>query len=116
MEAVEYLKAANRMCDKHFCNDCPLGDLEYQCPVRITSAGSEIPDKVVEIVENWAKANPEKTRKSEFLKLFPNANMELFINQVCVGSYDKGKMCKEPRYVAEKCNACRKKFWNEEVE
>ena len=115
MDAVEYLKAANRMCDEHFCNDCPLGDLEYQCPVRITSAESEIMDKVVEIVEQWAKDHPVKTRQSEFLKMFPNAKRGID-GILCIDPCKIDITCEEVCEISKNdCDECKRAYWLTEV-
>ena len=114
MDAVEYVKQRERMCDYYVnCGDCPVGD--YQGCTSL----NEIP-KMVPIVEKWAKAHPVKTRQDEFFNQWPDAeigydglptvapcqlNIELL---QCESQED----C-ENRGV---CDKCRRDFWLKEVE
>ena len=60
MDAVEYVKQRERMCEHYVhCGDCPVGD--YQGCTSL----NEIPN-LVPIVEQWAKEHPVKTRQDEF--------------------------------------------------
>ena len=69
MDAVEYVKQRERMCDYYVnCGDCPAGNYEGCASLN------EIPN-LVPIVEKWAKAHPVKTRQSEFLKQWPDARV-----------------------------------------
>ena len=114
MDAVEYVKQRRRMCDYYVnCGDCPACDYE-EC-----ASLNEIPN-LVPIVEQWAKAHPIKTRQSEFLKMWPDAeigddglpsiapcqlNVELL-------QCESQKDC-EDRGV---CDKCRRDFWLKEIE
>ena len=114
MDAVEYVKQRRRMCDYYVnCGDCPACDYEW------CSSLNGIP-KMVPIVEQWAKAHPIKRRQSEFLKMWPDAeiggdglptvapcqlNIELL-------QCESRKDC-EDRGV---CNKCRRDFWLKEIE
>lgn len=69
----------------------------------------------VAIVEQWAKDHPVKTRQSEFLKMFPHANINSFTDTFCVAHFDKTKICKASAPTDEMCEKCRDDFWNEEV-
>ena len=108
MDAVEFYKAFKRMCGKTDCKDCLL---DQKCR---PSANVE-PEEVVELVEEWGKDHPVKTRQSEFLKMFPNAQMVNIERTFCVAHFDSTKVCKESNPSDEKCIACRYRFWNEEV-
>ena len=113
MDAVEYVKQRDRMCDYYVnCDDCPAGNYE-EC-----SSLDVIPN-LVPIVEQWAKAHPEKTRQSEFLKQWPYAKIsddglptvapcQLNIELLQCDSQDD---C-EGRGV---CDKCRRDFWLKEV-
>ena len=114
MDAVEYVKQRERMCEHYVhCGDCPVGD--YQGCASL----NEIP-KMVPIVEKWAKEHPVKTRQSEFLKMWPNAEIsddglptvapcQLNIELLQCESQDD---C-EGRGV---CDKCRRDFWLKEIE
>lgn len=108
MDAVEFYRTFKRMCNKTDCKDCLL---DQKCR---PSANVE-PEEVVELVEEWAKEHPVKTRQSELLKMFPNAQMVNIERIFCVAYFDSTKKCKETIPTEEQCIACRYKFWNEEV-
>ena len=114
MDAVEYVKQRERMCDYYEnCGDCPAGNYEG------CSSLNKIP-RMVPIVEQWAKEHPVKTRQSEFLKMWPDAEIgddgllsiapcQLNIELLQCESQDD---C-EGRGV---CDKCRRDFWLKEVE
>lgn len=80
--------------------------------------------KLIPIIEQWAKEHPVKTRQSEFLKMFQNAQkssdgvLDICPNKIepekyksvalykaCINS-DTGKLCTE----------CERDFWLKEIE
>ena len=108
MDAVKYLKEAKRMCSKHkSCEGCPIESFCFTLYKDI-----ENPEKMVDIVEKWAKEHPVKTRQSEFLKMFPNVPKPLGHVDFC------------PKYLGEskgitcngECSRCKREFWLAEVE
>ena len=116
MDAVEFLKALGRLCNNYLCGDnCPL----------IDSCDDESDDsyvRKVQIVEQWAKEHPVKTRQSEFLKMFPNARIEsdgmpsicpIIVDKRCYNKDDDALCC----FVRdeEKCGKCRRDFWLKEI-
>lgn len=105
MDAVEFYKAFKRMCDKTDCKDCLL---DQKCR---PSANVE-PEEVVELVEEWAKDNPVKTRQSEFLKKFPNADLldDVINITPCKIEKEMKRYCGDRAY-----NDCRKDYWLTEV-
>ena len=117
MDAVEYVKQRERMCNYYVnCGDCPADDYG-----GCTSL-DEIPN-LVPIVEKWAKEHPIKTRQSEFLKMFPNARIEsdgmpsicpIVVDKRCYNKDDDALCC----FVRdeEKCKKCRRDFWLKEIE
>ena len=78
MDAVEYTKTLRRLCESQAnCPECPLHEnCEEDNYGYCNGNASEYVEKSVHIVEQWAKDNPVKTRQSEFLKMFPNADMQ----------------------------------------
>lgn len=67
MDAVEYIKTRCRLCkSKDGCSECPLRNKEDG---RCIAYVSEYAEKAVQIVEEWAKEHPAKTRQSEFLRI-----------------------------------------------
>lgn len=119
MDAVEYVKTIHRLRESQDCyfgraTECPLlnkGDKkDGHCIANIS--GCE--EKAVQIVEQWAKDHPAKTRQSEFLKRFPNAKLDsngvLAIRPCDIDS----KCCTDDDYLS-KCGACSKDYWLTEV-
>ena len=113
MDAVEYLKAFGRLCNNYLCGDnCPL----------IDSCDDESDDgyiRKVQIVEQWAKEHPAKTRQSEFLKQWPDA-------EVGDDGYPSVAPCQLYKDIEEKdengvcckncgCAECRRDFWLKEI-
>ena len=114
MDAVEYVKQRDRMCDYYVnCGDCPAGD--YQGCASL----NDIP-KMVPIVEQWAKEHSVKTRQSEFLKKWPDAEISddgLLSIAPCqlnvLFIHGKAQKDCEDRGV---CDKCRCDFWLKEIE
>ena len=113
MDAVEFLKAFGRLCNNYLCGDnCPL----------IDSCDDESDDgyvRKVQIVEKWAKEHPVKTRQSEFLKQWPDA-------EVGDDGYPSVAPCQLYKDIEEKdengvcckncgCAECRRDFWLKEI-
>lgn len=113
MDAVEYVKQRERMCDYYVnCGDCPAGNYEGCASLN------EIPN-LVPIVEKWAKEHPVKTRQSEFLKMWPDA-------EVGDDGYPSVAPCQLYKDIEEKdengvcckncgCAECRRDFWLKEI-
>lgn len=113
MDAVEYIKTRCRLCkSKDGCSECPLRNKEDG---RCIAYVSEYAEKAVQIVEEWAKEHPAKTRQSEFLRMFPNAETDKSgILIFCPRKFDPENInsvhCH--RYG---CLECRKDYWLTEV-
>lgn len=105
MDAVEFLRDFRRMCSSHG-STCAGCELEYdRCRTTEKDCDHE---KVIRVVEKWAKEHPVKTRLSEFLKLFPNAPApEDGCPDLCVKFFDSTVCCKD----SEGCPDCKKEFW-----
>lgn len=118
MDAVEYVKTLRIMCKNQAnCPECPLhGKCKEDGYDYCIADISEYAEKAVRIVEQWAKEQPVKTRQSELLKMFPNANIDDsgvihlcprdFLSEVAGGVY-----C----VMHGNCKACRKDYWLTEV-
>lgn len=119
MDAVEYVKALRRLCNSQDCYfgripGCPLLNKEDKKDGYCIANISEYAEKSVQIVEQWAKDHPVKTRQSEFLKMFPDAIIKngiiaIWPQNICE-SYTPEDGC---TYTA--CGLCRKRFWLTEV-
>ena len=109
MDAVEFLKALGRLCNNYLCGDnCPL----------IDSCDDESDDgyvRKVQIVEQWAKEHPVKTRQSEFLKMFPNASVGYNGTLVICPSQADTKAVTECVRSERNCDKCKRDFWLKEI-
>lgn len=122
MDAVEYIREAKRICKsrsvcKSVSGKCPLLDENGHCTATADICAADIiekAEKTVQIVEQWAKDHPVKTRQSEFLKQFPNAKLDidgvLAIRPCDIDS----KCCTDDDYL-RKCGACAGDYWLAEV-
>lgn len=115
MDAIEYVKQRKRMCDYYThnnCSKCPAFSCE-EC------GGLNGISTMVPIVEKWLKEHPVKTRQSEFLKQWPDAeigddgllavapcllNLELIHGGSAADCESRGV-----------CDECRREFWMQEV-
>ena len=111
MDAVEYVKQRERMCDYYGnCGDCPACDYEG------CSSLNEIPN-LVPIVEKWAKEHPVKTRQSEFLKQWPDAEIgDDGLPSIAPCQLNVELIHGESQKYCGACDKCRRDFWLKEIE
>lgn len=106
MDAVEFIKQVRRMGKQKGEAIC----------LKLEEKDTEI----VEKVEQWAKEHPVKTRQSEFLKMWPDAEIgddgllsiapcQLYVEL----THGKSQEDCENRGV---CSECRHDFWLKEIE
>lgn len=76
-------------------------------------------EDVVKEIEEWVAAHPLKTRQSEFLKQWPEAELDTngavaICPTILSSDYrSANKRCKHP---GTACSDCRREFWMQEVE
>lgn len=128
MDAVEFLKEKDRMCRAicivgGFVGRGDKCEIERQRERGQTCGGYMInhPEEAVEIVERWAKEHPRKTRQSEFLKMFPNAQIFEGVLKIEPCELIDSKLNSEECHSYDEfglsgCYECRKNYWTEEVE
>ena len=129
MDAVEFLRGKDRMCrsfnlicetKKGFTTLCEMRAKADEADETCGEYIKEHPAEAVEIVERWVKAHPQKTRQSEFLKMFPRASMTSNGTiDFCPENFDEEFVCPEKGefYRGEReCLDCQRKFWLEEIE
>lgn len=114
MDAVKFIKQINRLCEaQEDCKDCPL--IGHACDVNTATIMScyniESVQKMVQIVEQWAKDHPVKTRQSEFLKQFPSAFTSKSVLQIQPCLIDKDIKLKYHTCFFYSCDDCKRKFW-----
>lgn len=68
-------RAANGLC-KLGCSNCPLCCINNNKGQSCTAFEMLYPEKVIEIVQKWSDAHPQKTFLTEFLKNYPNAPLD----------------------------------------
>ena len=117
MDAVEYVKALHRLCkSQDGCFECILDSKDGCIAAANRYEGYE---NAVQIVEQWAKYHPVKTRQSECLKMFPDAYLS-DITRLLPCSLDKTLKplrCAKYGYLSTtcRCDRCRDDYWNEDV-
>lgn len=115
MNAVEFFKTVNRLCENQSCRECPAFKEGMCIVMRIGSFGGDSDKSIEETiskVEQWAKDHPVKTRQSEFLKMFPNADLCRDVINIlpCIVEKEMSKCCDNKR-----CVECRREYWTEEL-
>ena len=119
MDAVEFFQTMNRLCKNQGCKECPVCK-EGTCMVGFDDDSVKFIGETIPKIEQWAKEHHVKTRKSEFLKMFPNADLKT-ISRMLPCSLDKTLKplrCAKYGYlsITFRCNRCRDDYWNEEVD
>lgn len=112
MDAVEFLRDFRRMCSSYgdTCTGCEFKGAACS-PMEMEEDCDH--EKMIRVVEEWAKEHPVKTRLSEFLSLFPNASVQAGgCPDPCIKIFDPTVHCKD----SEGCLECRKKFWLTPIE
>lgn len=117
MDAVEFFKTVNRLCKNPGCEGCPVckdGMCMVMRMVRLDDVLDESIEETISKVEQWAKDNPIKTRQSEFLRMFPKAEIKDDYLWMCPKyinyDYNPEENCHEIS-----CSDCKRKFWLTEV-
>lgn len=106
MDAVEFYKQFARYCSTSYCGACTIVE---SCKTK--SKDGRDAEKIVRTIEQWAKDHPVKTRQSEFLKMFPNAD----VDNILPCDLDQNLKCGHCHDDDAGCFYCKQNFWNEEV-
>ena len=105
-----------RMCRYYgtVCSTCPLCDKD--CGLGAGAPIEEM-DEINEIILNWCKGHPVKTRQDKFLEMFPNVNLYKGAISICPCLIDCDYDCKnKENYVDFDCTGCKKDYWLAEVD
>ena len=117
MDALEFLKERKRMCDYYsHCKGCPLDG--SKCVID-NAVSDENCKRFAATVEQWSKEHPRKTRQSEFLKQYPEGQIDdNGVLSVCpaVISLSHRKDGGGCLNIHKVCANCRREFWMQEVE
>lgn len=108
------------MCEalRSHCEECGLSYINNKTGLVCADFIKRHPEEAVAIVEKWAKEHPRKTRRSEFLKLFPAAKVDIDnIPVICPKDIRIDFRCcvNSGERTYAQCRDCRKKYWLEEV-
>lgn len=113
MDAVEFIRERNRMC-KHFrgCAGCPADGMICSTIWEMNDA-----ERLVQVVEEWAKDHPRKTRQSVLLEQWPEARVDKDgVLRVCPSFVGGDTPEKYKCICLTDCSDCRREFWMQEVE
>ena len=114
MDTVEFLRARRKLCNDNVCEEsCPLF---YCCDDN--TEDSHI--RQVLVVKQWAKEHSVKTRQSELLQLFPEANM-LYNEYLNICPAQLSSECRDKETggcydIGMDCAECKRIFWLKEIE
>lgn len=118
MDAVEFFKTVKRLCKNQGCDGCPVcknNTCMVMLMARIYGASDESIEETISKVEQWAKDHPVKTRQSEFLKMFPDAQTDGGVINFCPNGFLPKGEAKAYCEKYDKCIECRKDYWLAEV-
>ena len=114
MDALMFLKEKERICGLYKgCSKCPLSCNNNKYGDLCEDFQKRHPEEAVKIVEKWSAEHPIKIRKSECLKMFPDA--EIIKNgalQICPMNVEKSKKFN----CCINCDDCKKEYWLSEME
>ena len=108
MDAVEFLRDFRRMC-LSYDNNCT--GCEFKSAKCSPMEEDFDHEKVIRVVEGWAKAHPVKTRLSELLKVLPNYRRVQGYPEHCILEYDSKEKC-----MGRRCIDCKRIFWLTPIE
>lgn len=117
MDAVKFLIARSRMCNAQ--GDCKTCLIDAECFKYFVdhNFSTNVVEKMVSTIEQWAKDNPAKTRQSEFLKMFPNSVTDRDgVILICPHKVDETLY--RPCDSATVCTGCKRRrdYWLRDVE
>nr|DAO07147.1 MAG TPA: hypothetical protein [Caudoviricetes sp.] len=71
---------------KLYCGECLLNNKNNGTSENLLCGAFEAiyPEKAIEIVQKWSDEHPRKTYLSEFLKNYPNAELNHGVPKVCL--------------------------------
>lgn len=115
MKPQDFLKEYKRMCKRDRKNGKRCQSVAM-CSCNLSDIKPEEFAQMYDAVAEWSDTHPVKTRQSEFLEMFPNADLTRLLP--CHVEKDKRPMrCAEYGYLSItcRCDMCRDDYWNEEV-
>ena len=110
----DYGRMCLTICEDGTCGICPVKQLNLDNICQRNLAENHL--AAIEVIERWAKEHPVKTRQSEFLKQFPNAEMMGGSLMIMPCSIDIRLVQTDCCNNSSNCSRCRKEYWLQEVE
>lgn len=114
MDALKFIEERNRMC-KSFAPDCEGCRIDEVKPVidECVSWVIDNAEKAIDIVEQWSRKHPRKTRQDVLLAHYPDAALDYGVLRVCPRN-----VCKSAELNCNNatCYHCKGAFWLQEVE
>jgi len=115
-EKQRMTKRTRREGCKINCFKCPLSSRNNgtsECMSCITFE-TLCPEKAIEVIQKWSDEHPQKTFLTEFLKNYPNAELDHGVPKVCLKKLGAVSGCAKTKkgdvYIS--CYSC----WNQPVE
>lgn len=116
MDAAKFIEERNRMCNSfESCSNCPLNKDGIFCYASMEKNSQVSAEEVVQLVEEWTKESPRKTRQDVFLEQWPNA--KVFVDgvlDICPLELDECYTCQSTD-LKMRCQSCRRDFWMQVV-
>lgn len=117
MDAIEFIKERQRLCQTYVdCFKCPAYNNNTGGCNFSTASGYEATEQI-RLLEEWSAAHPLKTRQSEFLKQYPNADIDKDgILKVCPKIVEGSSYMNSRSCGSVPCAVCHKAYWLQKVE
>lgn len=107
-------RAENERLCKLGCSNCPLCSINNNKGQSCTAFEMFYPEKAIAAVQKWSDEHPQKTFLSEFLKHYPNAELNHGVPKVCLKKLGIVSGCAKTKegdlYIS--CYRC----WNQAIE
>ena len=95
------------------CKECPLGSRNNEAGMCCTEFEMYYPEKAVKAVQKWSDEHPPKTFLTEFLKNYPNAELDHGVPKTCLKKLGAVSGCAKTKkgdlYIS--CYSC----WNQPI-
>lgn len=117
MDAIEFIKERQRLCQTYVdCFKCPAYNNNTGGCNFNTASGYEATEQI-RLLEEWSAAHPLRTRQSEFLKQYPNADLdEDGILKVCPKIVEGSSYVNSRNCGCVPCAVCHKAYWLQGVD
>lgn len=96
------------------CEECPLSSMNNGEGIVCSDFETCYPEKAIAIIQKWSDKHPQKTFVTEFLKNYPNAELDHGVPKVCLKKLGAVSGCAKTKkgdlYIS--CYSC----WNQPIE